>query len=440
MKKNKVNVGLVGLGVVGSGVLELFLNNKKNIEQKTGSAIEITHICDSSVARLKESSKGLKVKTSSSWESVVKDPDVDIVVELIGGKGIAKTVIIQSLENGKNVVTANKAVLAENWDEIFNLARKKCKIVYFEASVGAGIPVVQALNEGLAANRVDYIVGILNGTTNYILSKMFKENISFEKALSQAQASGFAEVNPVFDIEGVDTAHKLSILSSLAWSYWIRPEKINREGISHIDPIDIKFAYKEFGYVLKLLGVAKRINNKVELSVRPSLIQKDHMFAAVENEYNAILLHGDASGEILLYGKGAGSGPAASAVVSDLMYLARQVAAGTAGQVPDVNNTSCNLLSFASQQERYGRFYIRVTAVDKPGVLAKISSILAKYNISIAGVFQKDPITSKKAYVPILMITHKLKESDLRKAVDEIDKLPIIKSKTVLIRIEEMAV
>ncbi|OGS27705.1 MAG: hypothetical protein A2297_06230 [Elusimicrobia bacterium RIFOXYB2_FULL_48_7] len=442
MKNNKVKLGFIGLGVVGGCSVNLLNRNKKIIERKVNASIEIIHLCDASAARLKQYSRqlGHKVKLSSDWQKVVNDPSVDIVIELIGGRDIAKKVIIESLKAGKNVVTANKAVLSENWDEIFSLAMSRGKVVYFEAAVCTGIPVIQALNEGLASNRINRIVGILNGTTNYILTRMFREHISFEDALKQAQKNGFAEMNPYFDIEGIDSTHKLSILSSIAWSCWVKRENIYCEGISKIQPIDIKYAYEEFGYVLKLLGVGKNCNNKLDFFVRPCLISKNHQFASVEDEYNAVLIEGEASGNIIFYGKGAGGDSAASAVVSDIMFLAKEVNMGTAGRVPYVNNSHCETLAFLPAQESAGKYYLRFSALDKPGVLSKISGILAKNNVSIAGVFQKEPVSKNKKAASILMTTHVVREKSIRDAVKEIDALSIIEAKTVLIRIEEMAV
>ncbi|OGS18645.1 MAG: hypothetical protein A3J83_07865, partial [Elusimicrobia bacterium RIFOXYA2_FULL_40_6] len=291
----------------------------------------------------------------------------------------------------------------------------------------------------LAANRINYIAGIFNGTTNYIFTKMFREGLTFEEALKLAQLNGFAEADPKFDIEGIDAANKLSILSSIAWSRWVKLENIYCEGVSSVDPIDIKFAYKEFGCIMKLLGVARRKGDTVELSVRPSLISKDHLFSSVENEFNSILLNGDSSGEIMLYGKGAGGPAAASAVVSDIMFLARQVAAGTDGSVPYVNNKGNEPLMFTVIGGHEGRYYLRFTAVDKPGVLSKITSILAKHKVSIADLFQNEPLENRDNCIPILMVTHTVKEALLRNALKEINKLSIIKSKSVLIRIEDMS-
>jgi len=433
----KINLGLIGFGAVGNNVLKLFERNRDSIEQKIGSSIEFSYVCDKNSARLREIKKKVK-KVTTDWHRVVKSQSVDIVIELIGGENPARDIIISALKNNKNIVTANKLVLAKNWEEIFSLARKKQKLVYFEAAVGAGIPVVQALNEGLAANRINRIIGILNGTTNYILTKMTREDIDFETALKHAQKQGFAELNPKLDIMGFDTAHKLSILTSIGWSTWLKLENIYVEGIEKIAVEDVKFAYNEFGYVIKLLGIARQIDNKLEIAVRPCLIPKTHPFASVDNEYNAVLLDGDACGEIIFYGKGAGGFPAASAVVSDIMFLARQISAGTAGKIPYVSYEPAKKLSFLSVEQTEGCYYLRFNMADRPGVLSKISGILGKCKVSIASVYQKEPLFKYRRGVPVLMLTHSTNESALKEAIDEIDKLKITKSRTVLFRIEEL--
>ncbi|MFN3967099.1 MAG: homoserine dehydrogenase, partial [Endomicrobiia bacterium] len=434
MKKKKINLGLIGLGNVGSKVVDLFYKNKSIFEQKIGAEVEFSILCDVVSSRFNIIPSSKKIKRTKNWTEVVSDQEVDIVIELIGKENIAKKIIVEAIKNNKNIVTANKAVLANNWDEIFSLAREKQKLIYFEGSVGAGIPIIQALNEGLAANRIKRIVGILNGTTNYILTKMLKENMSYKTALKFAQKNGFAEANPKIDVTGIDTKNKLSILSSIAWSTWIKPENIYCEGIDKIDNIDINFAFSEFNYVTKLLGIARLEQNKLELFVRPCLIPANHPFSNVDNEFNAILLEGDACGNIIFYGKGAGGAPAASAVLSDIMFLARQVSAGTAGKIPYVSYTPSANIQIQEPEKIKGCYYLRFTTIDKPGVLSKISGILAKYNVSIAGVFQKEPLSKYRKTVPILMLTHRTSEYSIKNAIQEIDKLSIVKAKTVLLR------
>lgn len=435
--KHKIKLGLIGLGTVGSKVLDLIHRNKRNIEQKVGAELEFSYICEKDKTKLKSLDSHLFRNSiiTADWKRVIDNPDIDIAVELIGGKKIAKNIIIGALEKNKHVVTANKAVLSENWDQIFSLAIKNQKLVYFEASVGAGIPVIQALNEGLAANKISSIVGILNGTCNYVLTKMTVKNIGFRQALKEAQKQGFAETSSELDINGTDTLHKLSILSSIAWNTKISLTNIYCEGISKLSLDDIRFAYDEFGYAIKLLGIAQEKKGKLELQVRPCLISKNHPFASVENEYNAILLDGNACGQIIFYGKGAGGYPAASAVVSDIIFLSRQVAINIAGKIPYVSYEPDKKITYSDINESFGSFYLRFTTVDKPGVLSQISGILGKYRVSIASVYQKEQLSKHRPGVPILMLTHQSKEGSIREAVRKIDSLPIVKAETVFLRI-----
>jgi homoserine dehydrogenase len=434
--KSEVTLGLIGLGTVGNKVFELITANKQAIEQKIGARLEFVYCCDKDPGRINKlkPKTGNKCVMTHDWQKIVTDPLVDIVIELIGGKELAYKVIMESIKNGKHVVTANKAVLSENWHEIFTKSQFNQKLVYFEAAVCAGIPIIQALNEGLAANKIDKIVGILNGTTNYILTKMLENQIDFSTALKQAQQAGFAEKDPTLDITGSDTAHKLSILSSIAWSDGIKLNNIYTEGIQNIDIIDIMYAYEQFGYLIKLLAVAKETDNKLSLEVRPHMISGSHPFAMVKNEFNGVLINGSACGEMIFYGKGAGGYPAASAVVSDVMFLARQVAIGTAGRIPFVSYEPSKPTKFIDIDQTEGKYYLRFITADKPGVLAQISSILAKNSVSIASVYQKESPYLKTG-VPIILLTHSVKEKCIRKSINQIDKLNIIKSKTVCTKI-----
>ncbi len=428
-----VNLGLIGYGTVGSGVVKILQTNLSLLENKVGTKLHLKKICDKDKKRL----RNLKIATTTNWEEIVDDPEIDIVIELIGGCEPARTIILSAIKKGKHIATANKALLAKYWDEIFTTAKENQVLVYFEASVGAGIPVVQALNEGLAANRIYSILGILNATTNYILTRMSKKNVDFPTALKETQKAGFAEVNPKLDIEGIDAAHKLSILSSIAYSSWVKLENIYTEGITNLHAEDIKFAYEEFGYQVKLLGICKNVNNKIDVRVHPALIPQDHPFATVENEYNAVLIKGDAVGDVMFYGKGAGGMSAASAVVSDIIYLARHIHNQTAGKIPYVTYQKGKKLSFLPIEEIETAYYLRFTTVDRPGVLAKISGILGVNNVSIASCFQKVSTSVRPRGVPILMVTHKAKEKNVRRAIDTIDRLPITRAKTVMLRIEE---
>ena len=435
----QINLGLIGFGTVGSKAVELIQLNKHAISQKIGAEPVFKYCCDINTKKLSQykSLLGKQCILTSSWEKVVADPSVNIVIELIGGKELAYKIITESIKQKKHIVTANKALLSEYWDTLFTLARVHKSLIYFEAAVGAGIPIIEALNEGLAGNKISQIAGILNGTTNYILTQMFERSIDFDIALKNARKSGFAETDPSLDINGFDTAHKLSILSSIAFSNWIKPDSFYIEGIQNIRLIDIKYAHEQFGYKIKLLGIAKQVNNKVLLEVRPYLIAGQHQFSSVNNEFNAILVDGNACGEIMFYGKGAGGYPAASAVVSDIIFLARQIANKIAGNVPYVAYDQTRKIELIHSFNTEGKFYLRFIAEDKPGVLSKIADILAKHKVSIAGVYQKENISAKRrGGVPLILITHNVLEKAVRKSIEQIALLPVIKSKTVLNKIK----
>jgi homoserine dehydrogenase len=435
--KKTVRLGIIGIGTVGDKVLAQINKNRAIVERKAGARLEFAYVCDKDRALLRKAPCGRGCVRTDDWKKVVNDPSVDIVVELIGGHNPAGQIIMQSLENNKHVVTANKAILAENWHAIFSLAKSRQRLVYFEASVAGSVPIIQALNEGLAANSISNIVGILNGTCNYILTKMTGDNVSFDEALKEAQRAGFAEPDPTLDITGADTAHKLAILSSIAWAEHVKPGNIYCEGISSLSNIDIRFARSEFGYIAKLLGVAKLTDGALELYVRPCFIPEAHTLGSVDNEFNAILVDGDACGRMIFQGKGAGGYPAASAVVSDIMFLARQVATGTAGRIPYVDYVPERRYSFLDINESRGSYYLRINALDKPGVLSQVSGILGRHKVSIASVYQKGPLGRAMKGVPILMLTHGSREGSVRAALDEIDKLKVIVNKSVMLKIEE---
>lgn len=425
--KTSLNIGLIGYGTVGRGVVKILEKNKAIALRKSGVKINIKSICDLNPIDKPE----LYVK---NFRDVINNPEIDIIVELIGGYEPARTVITEALKNGKHVVTANKAVLAKYWDEIFSLAQENKKMVYFEASVGGVIPVIQGLNEGLAGNEIKSIKGILNGTTNFILSKMTNEGISYADALKVAQASGFAEANPTADIKGLDTANKLAILSSLAWGSWIKVEDIRVKGIDQLDIEDVNIT-RDFGYVFKLIGSAIKTEKGIDLWVESCLIDHHHSFANVCNEYNAIMIKGDAADDVMFYGKGAGQLPAASAVVSDVIDLSKYIANGTAGLVQNVGYSKNKVVKFLPHGESKSDYYLRFSVVNKPGVLAKISGILGDNEVSIASLYQDDRDKDKK--VSIIITTHRALSQQIEKSLEEIDKLPIIKAKTVKYRIEE---
>jgi len=365
-------------------------------------------------------------------DELIKDPDIDIIVELIGGTGIAREIILKSIRNGKHVVTANKALLATHGTEILKAAGDMNVELGFEASVAGGIPVIKVIREGLVANRIKAIYGIINGTTNYILTRMTEEKKDFGDALKEAQKLGYAEADPTFDIEGVDSAHKLAIIASLSYSSQFSLKDIYCEGISGISPMDIEFAL-ELGYKLKLLAIAKRRGAKVELRVHPTMIPKEYLISKIDGVYNAVSVEGDAVGATLYYGKGAGDMPTGSAVVSDIVDIARNIVSNSTGRIPLMAKPE-KAVGPMKMDDVISMYYFRFSALDKPGVLSKISGILGKYNISIASVIQKGRREGKA--VPLVVLTHKAREKNVVMAIKAIDRLPVVASRTVFIRVE----
>ena len=429
----KINIGIIGFGTVGSGVVKILRDKKSFLAEKTGIEICIKKICDKDLISKRNVSVDKKLLTKSALE-VINDPQIDIIVELVGGVHPAKEFIIESLKKGKNIVTANKALLAQNGSELFALAADRGKSIYFESAVGAGIPIIKSLREGLAANTFSSIYGIVNGTSNFVLSRMSRESCNFTEALNEAKRLGFAESNPTLDIEGIDSAHKLILLTYLAFGKMVNLKDVHIEGISQILPADIVYA-KELGFEIKLLAIAKKESDGLEVRVHPTFIPKAHLLASVSGIFNAIYVESDLAGDLLFYGPGAGQMAAASGVVSDLVDLTQDIKAGlfrpTMNIVADKSiKRLCNIGDYKS------RYYIRFMANDKPGVLAKISGILAKYGISIASVTQKE--RSRSHVVPIVMVIHEAKEKDLCNALSSIDRLDTIKEKSVAIRIEEV--
>ncbi len=435
--KPPVRLGLVGLGTVGQGVVELLKKNRALIEAKVGAPVELKQVCDRRPAPGVVKKLGLTPFFTRNAEDVILHPDIDIFIELIGGYEPARTFVLKALHAGKHVVTANKALLAKFWGDVYEHTRIYRRLVYFEAAVGGGIPVIQALNEGLAGNRITKIIGILNGTTNYMLTRMGEAGLDYATAVQEAQKAGFAEADPTFDVEGTDAAHKIAILASIASGTGVRLADVETEGITQIDPRDMAFVRKEFGYVVKLLGIARLTEKSVEVRVHPALIAQTHPFANVQNEYNAISIEGDAVGDVMLYGKGAGKMAAASAVVSDITYLARQVAAGTAGKLPYVSGDPRKHLSSVPREKMSSRFYLRFTVADQRGVLADISGILSHCGVSIAGVYQPEHGFPGLRGIPILILTHQASEGSISRALKEIGRKPYLRAKTVVLRIEE---
>ena len=426
-----VNVGLIGLGTVGTGVARALLERGRLLEQRVGARIVLKRVCDRNPKRAKALHLSAAAITTDARQ-VLRDPDIHVVVELIGGIEPASSFILEAIRQGKHVVTANKALLANEGRKLFAAADRYGADVYFEASVGGGIPIIKALREGLIANELNAILGIINGTSNYILTNMRDAGLSFHEALAEAKAHGYAERNPSLDVDGHDAAHKLTILTLLGFGTQVDLPEIHTEGISHISLADIQYA-DELGYRVKHLAIAKRVDHELEVRVHPALLAKSHLLANVNGVYNAIYVHGDLVGGELFYGRGAGQNPTASAVVSDLADVARNLAHGIAKRVP-IFTTPHRPLRVRRMDDIETRYYMRFTVIDKPGVLATIASILGRHRISIASVHQKERRAAR--IVPVVMMTHDAKEADLRKALAVIDRLGAVKSKTVAVRTE----
>jgi homoserine dehydrogenase len=434
--KKKIGIGLLGLGTVGSGVVELLEKNRVHIESRVGASLEIKAalVRDASKARVGVPST---VKVVTEAKEILEDPQIDLVVELMGGFEPARQYILDAISRGKHIVTANKAVLAKYWDEIFQSAHDKNVDVYLEAAVGGGIPCIQAINDGLAANRIHELTAIINGTTNFILTGMAHYGQTFEKSLKDAQAKGYAESDPSFDIDGMDACHKLAILSSIAFDQRVRIEDIYLQGIRGITKADIDAARTEMGCTVKHLAIARsRDEHGLEVQVVPCLIPLDHPLASVEGVYNGIVVAGDAVGRVLLSGRGAGKMPTASAVISDIIYIARNIAVGVAGRVPavayDVDRVQTRRI--VPSDEIRNRFFLRLTALDQPGVLARIANVLAEHSISISSVAQNE--RQKGSSVPVYLSTYTTTEKAMHDAVRAIEALPPVKAGTLLMRLE----
>ena len=431
----RINIGLIGFGTVGTGVVKVIRDNGAVIRERLGLELVVKRIADTDVTRERVVKVDDGVLTTDAWD-IINDPEIEIVIELVGGLGAAKEFILAALDKGKHVVTANKALLSTHGVEIFKRAAERNCDVYFEASVGGGIPVIKALREGLAANRIESIYGIINGTANYILSKMTNDGGKFEDVLRKAQEKGYAESNPAYDIEGTDTAHKLAILIDLAFGTNIKLQDIYTEGITNISALDIKFA-KEFGYRIKLLAIAKYVDNRCEARVHPTMIPATHPLAAVDGVFNAIVLHGNAVGSVFLQGFGAGMMPTASAVAADVMDISRNIKNGITRRVPPLSCTdeSVRELKIKEMESLEIPYYLRFSVIDKPGALSKITGALGRHNISILSVMQKDRKIG--GAVPLVIVTHNALEAEMRRAIVEIEGLDIIHDKVVYIRIEE---
>ncbi len=421
---------MIGLGTVGSGALRILQENADLIRHRVGVPIEVTKIAVRDLKR----DRGLKLPQgvlTDNPASIVEDPNIDIVVELIGGYEPAKDLILRAIARGKHVVTANKALLAVHWPEIHEAARRASVSIGFEGSVGGGIPVIKALREALAGNRILSIYGIINGTSNYILSKMTDEERSFADVLAEAQRAGYAEADPTFDVGGIDTAHKLAILVNLAFGAHISLDNIYTQGITSISPLDIDFG-KELNYTVKLLAIAKMHNGQVEARVHPTMVPDEYAIAKVGGVYNAIQIVGDACQDIMLYGRGAGSMPTGSAVVADIMDIGRQILMEPSRKLPASEDRPA--LRLQPMDSITSLYYFRFMALDQPGVLSQISGILGRHRISIAQMIQRG--RKKGGSVPLVIMTHTALERDIQKALIEIKSLESVTEEPVLIRME----
>lgn len=418
-------IGIIGLGNVGAAVLESFKKYSPLISQKVPLKLEIVKVCDTNKARVKLARK-FSLPFTSNVNDLINDSEIDIIVELIGGIEPARTIIVKSLKQGKSIVTANKALLATKGKEIFSLAEEKNKRIGFEASVCGAIPLIKSISEGLIGCEIRKMHGILNGTTNYILCKMEEENLDFNLALRQAQEKGLAEARPVLDVEGIDTLHKLCILSYLCYGTWPAFNKVYVEGISKISLLDVTYA-RQLNYRIKLLAIAKKEKSSLQLRVHPTLVPLSHPLAQVSAAYNAAYLDTQPAGELFFYGKGAGGVATSSSIIADIANIAFLNTAFIR------KNTNIPIQNIRDIETRY---YIRFIAADFPGVLAKISRILASLNISIASVNQKE--RKEKGVVPVVMLTHQAKEDNIKKAIASIDRLKVVKSPTQIIRIEDL--
>ena len=432
-----INVGLLGIGTVGGGTFNVLARNEAEITRRAGRPIRITKVADKNLELARQVTAGRAEVTDDAF-SVVTDPEIDIVIELIGGYGIARELVLKAIANGKHVVTANKALLAVHGNEIFAAAHEKGVMVGFEAAVAGGIPIIKALREGLTANRIQWIAGIINGTTNFILSEMRDKGLPFDVVLKEAQRLGYAEADPTFDIEGIDAAHKITILSALAFGIPMQFDKAHVEGISKLDADDIKYA-EQLGYRIKLLGITRRRPEGVELRVHPTLIPAKRLIANVEGAMNAVLVQGDAVGATLYYGKGAGAEPTASAVIADLVDVTRMHTADPEHRVPHlafqpgaVEDTPILPLS-----EVETSYYLRLRVEDKPGVLADITRILADQQISTAAMIQREPGEGEDQ-TDIIMLTHITREKNVDAAISRIEALPVVKKKVIRLRMEEL--
>jgi homoserine dehydrogenase len=441
-----IQVGLLGMGVVGSGTFNVLRRNQEEIKRRAGRGIEITMVADLDVARA-QAMVGEGVQVVNDARTIIANPDIDIVIELIGGYGVAKTLVLEAIAAGKHVVTANKALLAVHGTEIFAAASAKGVMVAFEAAVAGGIPIIKALREGLTANSIQWVAGIINGTTNFILSEMRDKGLDFAVVLKQAQALGYAEADPTFDIQGVDAAHKVTLMSAIAFGIPVQFEKAYVEGITHLGAADIKYA-EQLGYRIKLLGITKRTPEGIELRVHPSLIPTKRLIANVEGAMNAVMVQGDAVGTTLYYGKGAGSEPTASAVIADLVDITRLHTADPLNRVPHLafQPNAMSDLHVLPMSKVVTSYYLRLRVADQAGVLAKVTGLLAEAGISIDAVLQReadevagDAVSAGIPQTDVIILTHDCVESKMDAALVQMQALSTVLEPITRIRKEELA-
>ena len=437
-----IQVGLLGIGTVGGGVFNVLQRNQLEIVRRAGRGIEVAMVADLDTARA-QVLVGTHTSVVSDARAVIANPDIDVVVELIGGYGIAKQLVLEAIAAGKHVVTANKALLAVHGSEIFAAANKQGVVVAFEAAVAGGIPIIKALREGLSANHIEWVAGIINGTTNFILSEMRDKSLDFDVVLKQAQALGYAEADPTFDIEGVDAAHKVSLMSAIAFGVPVQFDKAYIEGITKLGAQDIKYA-EQLGYRIKLLGITKKMPQGIELRVHPTLVPAKRLIASVEGAMNAVMVHGDAVGTTLFYGKGAGSEPTASAVIADLVDIARLIDAQSGHRVPPLafQPDAMSATPVLPMGEVITSYYLRLNVADEAGVLANVTSILAKAGISIDAVLQReaDEVGGEGAtQTDLIILTHDCVEAKMNEALAHMQALSTVLSPIVRIRKEELA-
>ena len=427
--KSRIKVGIIGFGNIGWGTAKVLMDNAAEIERKAGSRVELVKIADLDITTPRPITVDASLLTTDANE-ILDNPEIDIVVELIGGVNPAKKFILQALRNGKHVVTANKELIAKHGPEIFETAAEHGVDFYFEGSVGGGIPIIGPLKTGLAANNIQEIMGIVNGTTNYILSKMANDGRDFADVLAEAQKAGYAEADPTSDIEGHDAKYKIAILASIAYTCQVHVDDIYAEGITKIGRADMENA-RELGYVIKLLAIAKRSGDKVQIRVHPTLIPANHPLASVNDVFNAIFVRGDFVGDVMFYGRGAGSLPTGSAVAGDIMDIARNINRCCTGRVPQLSFGPC---AVQSMDEVVTKYYMRMRVADRPGVLATIAGVFGEYGVSLASVIQKDRVGDN---AEIVMVTHTVAEVNFRRAIEQVSKLPVVSDVCMWIRVED---